>query len=58
MERSVSTQSSHEAFDELCGELDDYDAMPTPQQDATRRAAVPEPEEQLDDQILAAFVTP
>jgi hypothetical protein len=58
MERSVTAEGTHDAFDRLCAEIDEYDAMPNPQEDATRLAAQDEPEEQLDDQILAAFVTP
>jgi hypothetical protein len=58
MERSITRDGTHGAFDRLCAELDDYDAMPNPQEEAARLAAQDEPEEQLDDQILAAFVTP
>jgi hypothetical protein len=58
MERSVTPEGTHDAFERLCAEIGEYDAMPNPQEDATRLAARDEPEEQLDDQILAAFVTP
>ena len=54
--------SEHAEFDQLCGGLDEYDAMPNPHEDATRRLATDEPDEQLDEQldeqILAGLVTP
>jgi hypothetical protein len=50
--------TDHAEFDQLCRGLDEYDAMPNPQEDATRLQATDEPTEQLDDQILAGLVTP
>jgi hypothetical protein len=50
--------TEHAEFDQLCRGLDEYDAMPNPQEDAARRQASDDPDEQLDDQILAGLVTP
>ena len=50
--------TDHAEFDQLCGGLDEYDAMPNPEEDAARRHPGEEPDEMLDDQILAGLVTP
>ncbi len=49
----------HPQFDSLCEGLEEYDALPSMQTSAPHPQHQDEqPDEQLDDQILAALVSP
>ena len=57
MSRDQLTTTDHRQFDSLCEGLEEYDALPTPAPGGSSRPDE-EADEQLDDQILAALVSP
>ena len=59
MAREPLSTTDHQQFDSLCEGVEEYDALPTPQRE---REWITRPDEEsderLDDQILAALVSP
>ncbi len=53
----------HERFDSLCRDLGEYDSLPSSLSPGSKRIVhdqhhLEHPEERLDDQILAALISP
>jgi hypothetical protein len=51
-------QPEHERFDDLCRELAEYDALPSPPPSTPDQLRLEHPDEHLNDQILAALISP
>jgi len=59
MNNEYQPADRHLHFDSLCEGLEEYDALPSMQSSAPRLQHQDEqPDERLDDQILAALVSP